>query len=181
MGVFSKLAIAAVPLWLLAACDTSVTPTYQTSPQNTIALQSVAATGKRANVHTFVAAEGVNTAPTCRLAGPIDVGGGQPAAQALKDAITAELLAAGVYSDRGTPLTITLTDMKVDTFSGYWNLAATVQSSKLPKGFKVSTRYDYKTSFSAAAACQNAAVAFNRAAASFIHDIVTNPSFRSAL
>lgn len=181
MGIISKFAAAAVPVLFLAACDTSVTPTYQTSPQNTIALQPVKASGKRANVYSFVAAEGVNTSPTCRLAGPIDVGGGQPAAQALKDAITAELLASGVYSDRGTPLTITLTDMKVDTFSGYWNLAATVQSSKLPKGFTVNTRYDYKTSFSAVAACQNAAVAFNRAAAAFINDIVTTPSFRSAI
>lgn len=181
MSAFSKLAALVLPVVILTACDTSVTPSYQTSPQNTIALQPVAASGKRTKVQIFNVAEGVNTAPTCRLAGPIDVGGGQSAAQALKDALTAELLAAGVYSDQGTPLTITLTDMKVDTFGGYWNLAATVQSSKLPKGYSVTTRYDYKTSFSAASACPNAAIAFNRAAAAFINQIVTNPNFRSAI
>lgn len=181
MSVFSKIAAIALPIVMLAGCDTSVTPTYQTSPQNTIALQGVASSGKRAQVHAFAVAEGVNTTPTCRLAGPIDVGGGQTAAQALKDAITAELLASGVYSDRGTPLTITLTEMEVNTMSGYWVLAAKVQSSKLPQGFEVQSRYDYKTSFSAASACPNAAVAFNRAAAAFINKIVTNPSFRNAL
>ena len=181
MRPLNKLALIAIPVFLLAACDTSVTPSYQTSPQNTIALQPVAASGKRANVHTFNVAAGVNTTPTCRLAGPIDVGGGQPATQALKDAITAELLAAGMYSERGTPLTITLTEMKVDTVSGFWTLAATVQSSKLPKGYTVNTRYDFKTSFSAASACPNAALAFNRAASAFINKIVTNPQFRSAI
>lgn len=181
MSTLGKLAIIAIPVLLLAACDTSVTPSYQTSPQNTITLQPLAAAGKRANVHVFNVAQGVNTSPTCRLAGPIDVGGGQSAAQALKDAVTAELLAAGAYSERGTPLTITLTDMKVDTMSGYWNLAATVQSPKLPQGYTVTTRYDYKTSFSAASACPNAALAFNRAASTFINQIISNPGFRSAI
>ncbi|MGP3698937.1 hypothetical protein [Rhodobacter sp. NSM] len=181
MNALSKLAVIALPLLMLTACDTSVTPSYQTSPQNTIALQPVAASGKRAKVHAFRVAEGVNTEPTCRLAGPIDVGGGQSAAQALQDAITAEFLAAGLYSDRGTPLTITLTDMKVDTLSGYWILAAKVQSSKLPQGYVVTTRHDYKTSFSAYSACPNAALAFNRAAAAFINQIVTDPAFRSAI
>ena len=181
MSLIPKIAAFTITALALAGCDTSVTPSYQTSPQNTIALQSIAATGKKASVHTFNVAEGVNTSPTCRLAGPIDVGGGLPAAQALKDAITAELLAAGVYSDRGTPLTLPLTDMQVNTMSGYWILAAKVQSSKLPQGFDVQSRYDYKTSFSAASACPNAAIAFNRAAAAFINKIVTNPNFRNAL
>lgn len=181
MSIFSKLAIIALPVFFLAACDTSVTPSYQTSPQNTIALQGIAASGKRTNVHAFAVAEGVNTSPSCRLAGPIDVGGGQTAEQALKDAITAELLAAGVYSANGTPLTITLTQMEVNTMSGYWVLGAKVQSSKLPQGFTVESRYDYKTSFSAASACPNAAIAFNRAASAFINKIVTNPNFRGAL
>lgn len=181
MAHMSKLVLVSITAILVSGCDTSVTPAYQTSPQNTIALQAVAASGKKANVHAFNVAEGVNTTPSCRLAGPIDVGGGLPAAQALKDAITAELLAAGIYSDRGTPLTITLTDMQVNTMSGYWILAAKVQSPKIPQGFDVRTQYDYKTSFSAASACPNAALAFNRAAASFINKIVTHPDFKSSI
>ncbi|WP_420024489.1 hypothetical protein ACN9JG_20915 (plasmid) [Cereibacter azotoformans] len=181
MRLSFRMALLAVPMLVLAGCDTSVTPAYQTSPQNTITLQPVAATGKRAKVQQFLVAEGVNTQPTCRLAGPIDVGGGQTAAQALQEAMTAEFLAAGFYSDRGTPLTVTLTNMKVDTFSGYWDLAAVVQSPKLPAGYTVTTRYEYKTSFSAYSACPNAALAFNRAASAFINQIVTNPSFRSAI
>lgn len=181
MMFIPKLAVLALPVILLAACDTSVAPTYQTSPQNTIALHAVASSGKRAHVAGLSVAEGVNLTPQCRLMGPIDVGGGLSAEQALKDAITAELLAAGVYSDRGTPLTITLTKLDVNTFSGEWLLAGVVQSPKLPKGYAVETTYGYKTSFTAASACQNAAVAFNRAAAGFINAIITDPNFRKAL
>ncbi|RWR28737.1 hypothetical protein D2T29_16035 [Sinirhodobacter populi] len=181
MNLASKIAMVITAAVALAACDTSVTPTYQTSPQNTIILQGVAAGGKRVSVASFTAAPGVDVNPSCRLMGPIDVGGGQTPERVLHDALTAELLAAGIYSPKGTPLDITLTDMQVSSMNGHWILAGTVKSPKLPQGYSVQAKYDFKTSFSAVSACQNTALAFNKATSAFIHAIITHPSFRAAI
>ncbi|MGO4854910.1 hypothetical protein [Phaeovulum sp. W22_SRMD_FR3] len=181
MRVLAKVLTLSIPLFALAACDSSVAPSYQTSPQNTVALQPLAARGKHVIVASVTADSNVNLNPTCRLMGPLDIGGGQSTVAALKDAMTAELLAGGVYAANGTPLTITLTNLQVSSMEGYWLLAGTVQSPKMPGGFQVQSRFDYKTSFSAASACPNAAIAFNKAAAAFINAIVTNPQFASAI
>lgn len=165
---------------ILAACSTYAPQQYQSNPSNVIALQTIAATGKRASVGSVTAAEGVVTRPTCRLAGPIDVGGGIAVTDAIKQALQAELLAGDVFSTRGTQINAVITELEPDSFSGNWKIGMTV-SSTTGQGFNVNNVHKFSTSFSAAAACNNTADAFNRALASSINKIVTDPRFKSLL
>ncbi len=181
MSLFHKFAVLALPMLALAACDTTSTPSYQTSPQNTISLQPYASAGKRAAVASVNIAPGVEANPTCRLMGPLDVGGGLSVGEAMTRALQAELLAGNVYAANGTPLNVTLTELRVDSFAGFWQIGGTVATPKIPQGFPVRTQFSFSTSFSAYAACNNSAMAFNRALAEFINDIVTNPNFQQAL
>ncbi len=173
------LSLAAAGI-LLAGCDTYTAQQYQSSPSNVIALQAVAATGKRASVGSVTAAEGVTTRPTCRLAGPIDIGGGIDVTAAIKQALQAEFLAGNAFSPRGTQVNAVVTELKPDSFSGNWTIGMTVSSSK-GQGFNIWTVHKFSTSFSAAAACNNTADAFNRALALSINKIVTDPRFRALL
>ena len=165
---------------ILAGCDTYTAQQYQSSPANVIALQSIAATGKRASVGSVTTASGVETNPTCRLAGPLDIGGGQDVATAIKQAFQAEFLAGNIYSSRGRPINITVTELKPDSMSGNWTIGLAVASSN-GQGFDVKTVHNFSTSFSAMAACNNTADAFNRALAKSINNVVLNPRFRSLL
>ncbi len=165
---------------LLAGCDTYTAQQYQSSPENTIALRDIAATGKRASVGKVTTASSVVTRPTCRLAGPIDIGGGLDITAAIKQAFQAEFLAGDIYSSRGTPINVVVTEMKPDSISGKWTIGLSVSSSK-GKVYNVGTVYNFSTSFSALAACNNTADAFNRALAKAINNMVKNPKFRSLL
>jgi len=166
--------------FILAGCDTYTAPQYQSSPENVIALRSIAASGKRASVGSVTAAEGVKTRPSCRLAGPIDMGGGQAVTSAIKQALQAEFLAGNIYSTRGRPINVIVTELKPDSFSGKWIIGLTVSSGK-GQSYSVKTVHKFSTSFSAVAACGNTADAFNRALAKSINSLVTNPRFRSLL
>ncbi|MFS4439205.1 hypothetical protein ACMA5I_13410 [Paracoccaceae bacterium GXU_MW_L88] len=173
-----NLLVSALVLGSLAACDSYTAQQYQTNPQNTIALQNVAAQGKRASVVPVTLAEGVDGTPTCRLAGPLDLGG-KDAAAVIQQALQAELLAAGVYSQDGTPLTVTVTELTPDSFTGDWTIALHIASSK--GAFNVVQVNEFSTSFSGAAACNNTAMAFNRALSATILAIVQHPQFSAIL
>ncbi|WP_299085613.1 hypothetical protein [uncultured Ruegeria sp.] len=176
----SKIALSAAVGLILAGCDSYSPSQYQSSPSNVIALQSIAATGKTASVGTVTVAEGVNARPTCRLAGPIDVGGGVDIATAVKQALQAEFLAGDIYSASGIPINVEITELKPDSVVGQWTLGLKVDSAK-GAGFNTRTIHKFTTSFSAAAACNNTADAFNRALASGLNKIVTDPRFRNLL
>lgn len=168
-----------VSIFVLAGCDSYISQQYQPNPQNTIALQNVASQGKRANVANVYLAEGVSSRPTCRLAGPIDLGAGNDAATVVRQAILAEFLASGVYRANGAPLSFTLTKLNPDTASGTWTIAFNVSS---PKGsMSVERITKYSTSFTAVAACNNTATAFNQALSLTILDMVQNPNFARLL
>jgi hypothetical protein len=163
----------------LAGCDSYTSQQYQANPQNTIALQPIAASGRKANVASVQLAGNVPARPTCRLAGPIDIGGGNDAATVIKQAILTELLAAGVYRDNGTPISVLVTKLDPDTFAGTWSIAMTIST---PKGsMNVERVSSFSTSFSGIAACNNTATAFNQALSLTILDAVRNPKFRSIL
>ena len=166
---------------VLTACESTTTPSYQTAPRNTIALMSVASSGERASVASVTANGSVNTAPVCRLMGSLDIGGGRSAEEAIRTALEAELLAGDVYSASGTPISVVLTEFAPDSLSGKWTIGGRVITPKMPGGYEVRAVQGFKTSFTAYSACNNTALAFNNAAAEFIHEIVTHPSFRSAI
>ncbi|SHI87713.1 hypothetical protein SAMN02744035_01859 [Thalassobacter stenotrophicus DSM 16310] len=113
---------------LVSGCDSYISQQYQANPQNTIALQSIAASGRKANVASVRLAENVPERPTCRLAGPIDIGGGNDAATVVQQAFLTELLAADVFKAKGTPISIIVTKLEPDTFSGIWTIGMTVST-----------------------------------------------------
>lgn len=164
---------------MISGCDSYISQQYQANPQNTIALQNIATSGRKANVSTVRLAENVQARPTCRLAGPIDIGGGDDAATVIKEAFLTELLAADVYRATGTPISIVITQLEPNTFSGTWTIAMTVSTPKGSLGVQRVTKYS--TSFSAVAACKNTATAFNQALSLTILDVVRNPKFRAML
>ena len=168
---------------LLAGCNTYTAQQYQSSPENTIALRDIAATGKRASVGKVTTASSVVTRPTCGLAGSIDIGGELDITAAIKQAFQAEFLAGDIYSSRGTPINVVVTEMKPEHYSisGKWTIGLSVSSSK-GQGYNVGTVYNFGTSFSLRhVACNNTADAFNRALAKAINNMVKNPKFRSLL
>ncbi|WP_131821893.1 hypothetical protein [Salipiger marinus] len=174
------IAFLAVPALMMAGCDTYTAQQYQSSAQNTITLQELAARGERATVGEVRLAEGVEPRPTCRLAGPLDLGGGDNVAQTIKEAMQAELLAGGVYRPGARPVNIIVTGLQPDSFKGEWKIglqAYTQQSS----GFAIQSTTPFSTSFSAYAACNNTATAFNRALASAIQTLVSDPRFAQML
>jgi len=177
----TKLVLLPIILaFTLTACDTYTSLQYQSTPQNTIALQNLASTGASATVGDVRLAEGIVARPTCRLAGPLDLGGGDNLAETIKQALQAELLAGGMYQTGQTPINITVTELEPDSFSGSWNigLQAFTQSNS---GFSIESATSFSTSFSAYSACQNTATAFNRALADAIYRLVTDDRFASLI
>ena len=174
------LALVAATGLALAACDTYTAQQYQASPQNTIALQAHAARGERATVGQVSLAEGVKARPGCRLAGPLDLGGGDNVAQTIKQAIQAELLAGGVYKTGGTPINVVVTQLTPDSVTGKWTIGLKVSSSR-SQGYAVQQVTEFSTSFSALAACNNTATAFNRALAATINRMIADPRFKSLI
>ena len=162
---------------LLSACDSYSAQQYQTNPQNTIALQTVAQAGRHATVGTVTVAESVNPRPACRLAGPIDIGG--DVASVVQQAFLAEFLAANIYRANATALNITVTEMEPDSLAGNWAIGLHVASSRGALDVRQVT--DFSTSFSAMSACNNTADAFNRALGAAILAVVQHPDFRSLL
>ncbi|NDR58324.1 hypothetical protein [Aliiruegeria sabulilitoris] len=174
------LAVICVTTALLAGCDTYTSEQYQSNPQNTIALRNIAAKGERGTVGTVSLAPDVNEQPTCRLAGPIDVGSGAGIETVVKQAIQAEFLAGGIYSTNGTPVSVMITELEPDSFSGTWTIGLRVSSPK-SAGYEVKQVTKFSTSFSALAACNNTADAFNRALSATIFTLVQHPGFRSLI
>ena len=161
----------------LVGCDTVQAPQYMSNSNNTIKLMELAAAGEKANVASVSFSQGVDDKPSCRLMGELDIAGGSSTAEKIKGAIQKEFLEGNVYSSNGTGINVTMTQMDVSTLNGTWDLAAKVTSNKNVAGFVASSSTDYKTSFSAMYACDNAAKAFNVALGELINRIVTHPDF----
>lgn len=170
------LAIFVVAAFSVTACDTYTAQQYQSSAQNTITLQELAARGERATVGEVQLAQGIEPRPTCRLAGPLDLGGGDNLAQTIKQAVQSELLAGGMYKAGATPININVVALKPDSFNGQWTIGLQPYTSR-SSGFVVQTVSKFSTSFSAVAACNNTATAFNRALAEAINKMVSDPRF----
>jgi hypothetical protein len=170
------IALPALIALSLSACDTYTAQQYQSSAANTISLQQLAARGERATVGEVILAEGIQPRPTCRLAGPLDLGGGDNLTETIKQAIQTELLAGGVYKPGATPISINVVALTPDSMKGQWTIGLQVYSTR-SSGFTVQSVTEFSTSFSAVAACGNTATAFNRALSAAINMMVSDPRF----
>ncbi len=178
--MINKIAAFSLVGLILTGCDTYTTPQYQTNPSNVIALQSIAASGKGTSVGTVTAAAGIVEKPTCRLAGPLDLGGGQNISKVVEQALQAEFLAGKMYNRNGRAINVVVTELKPDSFAGTWTIGMRVSSNK-GQSYDVNTVHKFGTSFSAAAACKNTADAFNRALSKSINNMISDPRFKSLI
>ena len=177
--ILSGAALAAAAM-LLVGCDTtSAVMGYAPSTTNVLAFQSaLKPSGATVKVGDFTAGAGV-AAPSCRLAGALDVSQGKPLQQYVRDALQTELFTAQVY-DGASPVTLkgNLDEVKVNTFgTGSWTLGLQVTSNRDPVGYHVSATREFKTSYSAIAACQNATNAFAPTVQDLLGQVINNPGF----
>jgi len=179
LKVVSGAALAGVAL-LLVGCDTtSAVMGYAPSTTNVLAFQgALKPSGTTVKVGDFTAGPGV-AAPSCRMAGALDVSQGKPLQQYVRDALQTELFTAQVY-DGAALVTITgsLDEAKVNTFgTGSWTLGLQVTSNRDPVGYHVTATRQFKSSYSAIAACQNATNAFAPTVQDLLGQVITNAGF----
>lgn len=164
----------------LTGCDTtSAVTAYSPSTPNVLAFQSaLKPMAGGVKVGDFKAAPGI-AAPTCRLAGSLDVTSGKPLEQYIRDAMQTELFTAQVYNvDSKLTLSGTLDEVKVNTFgTGAWTLGLQVTSSADPVGYHVQVVRSFQSSYSAVSACRNATNAFAPTVQDLLSQVVSNPGF----
>jgi hypothetical protein len=87
----------------------------------------------------------------CRLTTPVGTVSGETFASYIENAFKKELLTAGMYDSKSNvTISANLDDIYGSTTSGntYWEFKITITSSN-GTSYKVNSRYDYESSFSA--------------------------------
>lgn len=176
IGIAAAVAAALVA----AACETTSSRPYNPSTQNILAAQSALnQSTAKVQISQFAAAPGVNTAPSCRALGALEVAPGQSPVTYLQEALRQELFMAGLYAQDGTAINGEVRTLKFNSFgTGSWDIGLFVSSPSLPAGYEVATHYEFKTSFSAINACQNVIDAFNPATSDVLSKVISHPQFR---
>lgn len=174
------LALVGVAL-SLAACETTTSFPYQASTQNVMAFQNaLKPSNTKVQLGAFTRDPAINTTPTCRMMGPIDVAPGKTVETYLRDAFQTELFQAGVLdSSSGAIITGRLDALNMDSVgTGSWSLTITLASNLDPTGYQVTNNYEFSSSFSAVSACNNAAAAFGPAVNDLIGKAIADPGFK---
>ena len=169
-------------LLLLGACETTSSRPYKASTDNILAIQqAIGQTNAKVQLGTFAAAQGIDTEPTCRAMGALEVAPGQSPVDYIKDALQEELFNAGVYDiNNGTLINAEITELNFNSFgTGSWSVGLKASSTSLPSGYQVNVEYSFKTSFSAISACQNVIDAFQPTISELLNKLVTHPQFPS--
>lgn len=163
---------------LLAGCETTNSIPYKASASNVIAIQT-SLQPKKVSVADVGLANGVDESPLCRLNGPVKVAPGKSPSQYIKDAFQEELLMAQAYDIKGAPIEGRIEELSFSSVSpAYWQIKMAVKSPA-NKGYTVSVKYPFETSWTAAGACKNVADAFGPAVQELLKQVVTNPGFPS--
>ncbi len=166
----------------ITGCETTSSRPYSASTKNIIAFKKAIPTGKTVNVGDFKAAEGVDTEPSCRALGALEVSPGKTPMEFIEDAFREEIFEADAYDESGTLLSGTITKLKPDSIGkGTWTIGLNMASPKNPAGIDVSTLYEFKSSYSAISACQNVIDAFTPAVQETISKVIAHPEFQSLL
>jgi hypothetical protein len=154
---------------------------YSISANNVVALQGMS--GTKVKLGEFTDSGRDEAKVMCRLATPIGTPNGETFASYLKDSLMKELVTAGMYDPKAeTTISLNIDKMYGSTTIGnaYWEFDVTVKSSN-GKSFKVHSRYDYESSFSAMSACSEMQRSFVLAVQQLNYDIITNPMFKELL
>jgi len=162
---------------LVSGCSTMTPARYSVSVDNNQALKRFE--GNKVVLATLEQATSYDA--NCRLMGPIQAMDELTIPQFIQKAFNDEFKFANVYDDqRGMKLTGKVDKIEFSSSAGltngWWDLAITLQS---PNGrtLRVENRYNFKSGFDAATACNQTAQALGAAVQDLIYKAITDPQF----
>ena len=151
--------------------------TYSPNTMNIMTLKDMKL-GK-VSVGNFTDSGREETKLMCRLATPVGTAKGETFASYVKDAFAQELMLSEHFSsDSKNIISANLDDLYGSTVLGnaYWKFNMTMKSSN-GEQYKVESRYDYESSFSAMSACSEMQRSFVPAVQKLNKDIINNSNF----
>ena len=163
---------------LFTGCANKV-PVYSISTHNVIKLQGLSKNNGKVKVSIFTDSGRNESEVICRLDTPVGIANDKTFASYIENAFKKALLTAGMYD----PKSNVIISANIDRLYGstiigdaYWEFTVTVKSSN-GTSYKVHTRYNYQSSFSAMSACSEMQRSFVPAVQKLIGDIIQNPKF----
>jgi len=176
-----KLTLASTLLLItLSGCANKVA-TYSVSTENILTLKELSTEGKGINLGEFTDSNNGESKVMCRLATPIGTPSGETFISYIRDALEKELIIANKYDKKSNiKVKINLDDLYGSTTLGnaYWEFKVTVNSSN-SKSFKVTSKYEYESSFTAYSACSEMQRSFVPAVQKLLGDIIKHNKFES--
>ena len=179
IGFIRSLMVLGV-VFLMSGCANKVHD-YSVSTENLLSLRTISGTTGKVNLGEFTDSGRGEHAVMCRLATPIGTPKGETFASYIKNALEKELIIANMY-DQNAKRTITANLDKIygSTTIGdaYWDFILTVRSNN-GISYKVHSRYDYESSFTAMSACSEMQRSFPLAVQKLIANIIHHHKFKS--
>ena len=156
---------------------------YTISSDNMIALKSYSKSNKGVNIGEFTDSDRKESRVMCRLATPVGTPKGETFASYIQNAFKQEMMVSDMYdNDSNITISANLDDIYGSTTLGnaYWEFNVTVKSSN-GGSYKVNTKYDYESSFTAYSACSEMQRSFVPAVQKLISGIIKNLSFKALI
>ena len=174
---YSKVII--LVLVVFTACDTTSSIPYKASTTNVVSIQKKLSPDTKISVSSVSYASGYKPDLLCRLLGELDVGNGKSIPEYIKSAFEEEIFLAGhLDTETDNGINVIVENVDFSTVSpARWEIDLHVSSGVDSGGYRVSSKSNFKTSFNAYSACQNASVAFGPAVQSALEKVISHPRF----
>lgn len=174
--MFNKLLIATIAAIALSACTSMTSPRYSMSADNNVTLRKI----EGASVAVVQQIDNSKLDAGCRMVGPIAPTDNRTISQFIADSFNDEFKFAQIHGGTSpkAPLVMTLDKAAFSSTSGWWDLSVTLRHQQNGSSVTASSRYDFKTAFDGAVACNNSALALTPAVQDLIQKIVTQRAFR---
>jgi len=169
-------------LLTLSGCANKVA-TYSVSTENILSLKGLSKDNNGINLGEFTDSAKGESKVMCRLATPIGTPNGETFISYIKDALKKELLISEMYQEKSKiKINMNLDYLYGSTTVGnaYWEFKVTVNSSN-SKSFKVNSKYDYESSFTAYSACSEMQKSFVPAVQKLIKKIIQHNEFKNLI
>lgn len=173
-----KNGVGLAALCALTACATPVTPRYSVGTDNVLALKAMNTSG----VYVGDIGEPAQDDVKCRGIGRVRMQDDLTHAAYIRRALADELKVAGAYANLPARVTITGALVSINLSSGLgsnngrWSMTLNLRSSN-GATMTVASDYNFRSGFSAPAACNNVAQAFVPAVQDLIGKAIASPSF----
>jgi len=170
--------LALVAVMAFSGCANKVHD-YSVSTDNLVALKSLSKNTKSVNIGNFTDSGRNERSTMCRLATPIGTPQGETFASYIQNALKKELLISDMYNpSSSTTISANLDKVYGSTTMGnaYWSFDMTLKSSN-GQTYKVTSKYDYESSFTAMSACSEMQRSYPLAVQKLIGKIIKNPKF----